>query len=704
MKIRNAIFLFFFLLLSLTGFAQENSIEKSNQDAVILCKALQKYHYSPRKLDDEFSAIVFDRFIKTIDPRRLYFTEADIKVLTVFKDKIDDELEGKSWSFLSQVSLLYKKRVEESEIIFSDILQKPMNFSVNETLFISDKDTAVFSKNELEKKIRWNKWMKFEVLWYAHSHYAAIKPDSISVADNIMATQKEIQERVLKIEKGLLNKIVHPVEGYDNKMISAFFYIITTIFDPHTTYMTQTEWESFQSELSTEVLSFGIELTESESGEVSVSKLIPGGAAWKSNELHKGDVLTGLRWEGKEFTDLSGFDKEEIEGIMMQTFSGKLEFTVRKLNGSVRKISLTKEKTDEEENIVKSFILKGAKKIGYISLPGFYTDWENTEGKGCANDVATEIIKLKEENIEGLILDIRYNGGGSLSEGLNLAGLFIDEGPLFISQFREGKPVLMKDANRGTVYDGPLIVMINGQSASASELLASTLQDYNRALIVGSTSFGKATGQRIIPLDTSSEALSTSLSGENISAGVLKVTILKLYRITGKSAQLKGVQPDVSITEINEEDYKESSYPFALPSDSVIKKVLYSPLKPLPISDLTEKSKVRQAGNPEIQQLNKLNKNKPLSWRNSKEGIPLSASLFRREYLEKYEWNKHIEKAERKYSGLYKVENHQYDKNLLNLDPYRKALSDQVKENLAKDIYIEESFQIITDLINLPSH
>ena len=239
---------------------------------------------------------------------------------------------------------------------------------------------------------------------------------------------------------------------------------------------------------------------------------------------------------------------------------------------------------NDDEDKVKGFILRGAQTVGYISLPAFYEDWEDSRGvKGCANDVATEVIKLKKENISGLILDLRYNGGGSVQEAVELAGIFIDAGPVAQIKTRDAKVITLKDVNRGTVYDGPLLLLVNGSSASASEMVAGTLQDYNRALIVGSPTYGKATAQVVLPMDTAIDL--NTYNGKAQASSYIKMTIEKLYRITGNTAQRTGVQPDVTLPDPPDAlTQREADEKFALPAITIEANKYYKPLAPLPIA------------------------------------------------------------------------------------------------------------------------
>jgi carboxyl-terminal processing protease len=296
-----------------------------------------------------------------------------------------------------------------------------------------------------------------------------------------------------------------------------------------------------------------------------------------------------VRWEGKESIDVSDATAGELYHILSTEGADRLTLGVRKADGTLKEVNLQKARVagtpEEDDDKVQGFLLKGAKTIGYISLPAFYEDWENNKGvNGCANDVAKEIIKLKKENIGGLILDLRYNGGGSMNEAVQLSGLFIDAGPVGQVLSRDPKVYTLKDINRGTVWSGPLLVLVNGSSASASEMVAGTLQDYNRALIVGSPTYGKATAQVVLPMDTTVNL--EQLDRRTVASSYLKVTISKLYRVNGSTAQMTGVKPDVLLPEPpGAGTEREADERFVLPPTPIAANKYYLPLPALPVAD-----------------------------------------------------------------------------------------------------------------------
>ena len=405
---------------------------------------------------------------------------------------------------------------------------------------------------------------------------------------------------------------------------------------------------------------FGFSLSEGKES-VEITRLKPGSPAYKSGQIHEGDQILALQWEGNEEVDISDGSAEEVNAFISGEHEKSLTLTLKKSDGTIRKVTLQREKTDldDDNSRVRSVILKGDHRVGFISLPAFYTDWNGEEGgnNGCADDVAKEIIKLKKENIEGLILDLRYNGGGSMLEAIALAGIFIDAGPVGMTRDKEGKIYTMKDINRGSVYDGPLILLINGFTASASEMLAGTLQDYHRALVLGSPSFGKATAQIVLPLDTlfDEKHLERMKTADNF----LKITIDRLFRVNGSSAQQTGVIPDISLPDFSEiQSEREKTLPFSLQNVSIDPNKYYHPYPSISVDPLKAFSKsytdtsqffisfnkyldilIRaEAGKDQVLALNKMMEERKRISKNLKEG---EQSMLQSKMPYDIEWNQY---------------------------------------------------------------
>jgi carboxyl-terminal processing protease len=699
MKLRFLILLLFFLPIA-NAYTQQSDLTHS-KEAFLLTQLLKKHHINPRSFDEKLSTDVCKAFFEALDPEGVYFTAIDISNLEKYKNTLLDDLNGKSWKFLSAATELFKSRLIHSQQIYSSILDKPFIYSTSQTIELSFKqDTVTFAKDENALSTRWEKYLKYKCLLRLSTYYDLCPEGKKPTTNELMTKENDIRAKLKIIENRTIHKIIEHPGGYENYVATQLFNSLASCYDAHSAYLSKTEWQNLESDLSKEGYSFGLDLDENENGDIIVTRLVPGGPAWKTNEIHRGDILVQLQWEGKEVTDLTGASLAEVKQLFDLSNTGRLELTIKRDNGQIKTVYLLKEKIREDENIVKGFILNGEKKIGYISLPGFYSEWENTTGKGCANDVAKEIVKLQKENIEGLILDIRYNGGGSLLEGLNLAGIFIDEGPLFMLTAKDGKPFVMKDLNRGTVYDGPLVLMINGQSASASEVLASTLQDYNRALIVGSNSFGKATGQEVMPIDSTLKATSPEAMILKSPYGFASITIRKLYRITGKSAQIKGVQPDIHLVDVfSSLSYNESILPHALPFDTVSRKVVYNKLAPFPLEHLRGFNQKRLDANKNFKDISRLLGKKDSLSKNMK-NIPLTFEPIHKKISTFYSWWEELETASKFETKDFKVDNTNYDKEVMKVDHYAEETNVIIRKNIESDLYISETYQILKDLIN----
>ncbi len=684
-----------FLNSIVNSFAQLSTVQ---QKAIVVKRMVERNHYAPRAVNDSFSQAVFKMVLNSADPRRLLFTGADYQQLLGYSTKLDDELQGTAGNFFDQFSLLYKKALTRADSIVNKVLQKPFDFSTDEKLISSRrKDSFAFSTDLPALTSRWSRYLKFLIL---DEVYDAARSDSaklILFKTALTTIEPGIREKIKKAELKALKRILDYPAGYPAYTTELYLNAIATCFDPHTNYFSPQGKEQFQAELSTEAYFFGIVFNENEAGKILVDKLTPGGVAWKSGEINKGDELISLHWEGKETQDMTGASMEEAFEVMDQSIHNKLLFRFRKADGTTSMVFLRKEKSSNEENIVKSFVLKGEKKIGYILLPGFYTEWENEKGSSCANDVAKEIVKLKRENVEGLILDVRYNGGGSIGEALDMIGIFIEEGPLSAEKSKDGKLVTLKDPNRGTIYDGPMVLMVNGQSASASEMLAASLQDYNRAVIVGSNTYGKATMQELFPMDTIS---SRQITG-NEKGDIIKITTGKLYRVNGRTAQLVGVKPDVLIPDAFDGlEMGERFEKYPLIADTVKRNNYYRPLPYLPVTELANRSAGRILANADFQIIKKIIGEQQKQMQATTRTIPLKAELFEK-WVQQQELDLDAMKGEGAPTNKFTAENHAQDKQLMTNDQYAKEMNATWLNNLADDIYIQEVFLVLTDLINL---
>jgi len=572
-----------------------------------------------------------------------------------------------------------------------------MDFSKRDSIIFQKEYEADFALDVKELKKRWIKKLKFMTLNMLFTPVNDEDPLKME-AGLLLLKEPEIRKKLGIREKRINQRILDYPSGSNAYITELFLNTIANRYDPHTLYFSPQRKESFIASLSREAMSFGISFTENKNGEAIIGNLVPGGPAWKSNQLNPGDFPIRIQWPKGEGIDLSWSSPEEVEQIVTRSGYNTMELSVRKANGLIVKVRLTKEVINVEENSITGYVLAGEKKVGYISMPDFYTGGEMQNVPGCSNDVAREIIKLQKEGIEGLILDLRYNGGGSLQEALGLMGIFIDQGPLFMATEKGQKPHVFKDLNRGVVYSGPLIVMVNGFSASASELVTAGLRDYNRALVVGSTTFGKAIAQVTLPLDTNI-IFSKEMMGKKSSAYV-NVTIEQIYRINGSSHQKTGIQPDIVLPELYDDpDLREASEPYSISTDNIDKKVLYLAMPELPVSDLAEKSLARTGT---LQVFNKI-KYLSDSLQNTKksEALILTLDSFRQFKVRINELEKRINTLNKTFSAPFTAGSTMYDASVLSNDSHRKELTDIAIGELQTDIYVSEVYSIMKDFISL---
>ncbi|MCW3084460.1 MAG: hypothetical protein JWP12_1826 [Bacteroidetes bacterium] len=698
------IFFFSFLITGSSFLTAQPEVDKTHaEQAFMTYKVLDKYHYKPQMMNDDLSQKINKEFIKALDPSGIYFTKADIAELKSWDSKIDDEIKNKSVHYLTAISDLYLKRLNRADSIITFITNKPFDFNEKDTIFFRSKQTETnYPANEKELVKRWTKYLKYQTLKYLYTPTDEDKDPFSEEIKNILVKEPEARKKTALRNKRIIKRITEHAGGYSDYMASQYVNKLISVYDPHSSFFSATEKQNFEAMLSTNELTFGFYFDENENGEIEITYLTPGGSAWKSNQLHKSDVVLKIKPEHGKEIDLTSLSADEAMDEMAAFSDNQAEFTVRKSNGEIKDVVLIKSKVRSEENTVKSYILNGDKKLGYISLPSFYTEFENKTPLGCANDVAKEIEKLQEENVEGLVLDLRYNGGGSVEEAIGLSGLFIDEGPLCIYKSRNEKPYLLKDFNRGTAYSGPLVILVNGLSASASEIFAASLQDYNRAVIVGSSTYGKATGQVIIPLDTTytlPEIMAGALGGKTSKLGYIKITTEGFYRVTNATHQKRGVSPDVNLLEpYFYEEYKEASNEFALSNDSISKKVMYTPLPALPVAALKQKSESRLQNNPNYVRLKKINDS--LSQQATvEEKYILNPQFFKKNEKVTQQLLDDMEKNLYDSTTTFTVTNNAYDQKLNNFDESGKEINERSLKTIREDIYIEEVYFVLKDLI-----
>ncbi len=550
-------------------------------------RLLESEHYSPKVIDDKFSKEVFDAYLKTLDPEKNILLQTDIDSLKVFATTIDDEIHGATIQFEPAANSMYERRAIEVKKIFESIIQNPFDFTADDSLKM-DFDNMGYPKNEAERIQRWNLSIKYKVLdrfvtlIEDRTKHAAAKAiaDTSKIKDTVKDNFVIKSDAALEIEaratvkKSYVKRFSLLEKSFDKeKRFESFLNTITGLMDPHTDYFAPVEKRSFTEQMSGTFYGIGAQLTQDDNG-VKIASIQPGGAAWKSGQLVVNDVIVKIAQGAEEPVDVSGYETTDAVKLIRGDLGTEVRLTVRKPDGTTKIVSLIREKIVLDEGFARSAIIQnGNEKYGYILLPDFYADFEREDGARCSKDIAKEVEKLKAEKVKGIIIDIRYNGGGSLYEVVQMAGLFIDKGPIVQIRSKEGKSQVLSDETPGILYDGPLVVMVNEFSASASEIFAGAIQDYKRGLIVGSTSsYGKGTVQRNVSFGKPLDAM-----GIQTEYGAVKLTFQKFYRVTGSSTQRKGVVPDVVFPDDYEFlKYREKDNPSALPWDEM-ERAKYTP-------------------------------------------------------------------------------------------------------------------------------
>ena len=542
-------------LMSLSAMAQNN--EKACEIFSKINTVLQARHYNPKPIDDSLSVYVFETIMEQLDDNRVLFLQEDHDFLAKHKYRIDDYLLNKDCSFFSDFLAVYKKGLERNSTFIKEIEKIPLTYATKDTIFYSRRAFPYHNRPE-----RLKNFLRKKINYDIYEDIAKQSKNKDSLKQHLNELGKPSKTKVIDAYLCRVNSQLNPAEGFDNSMYNRFFSVFCSYFDPHSTYFNYNEKQSFVSSISTENYSLGLYVSQNDSDEVVVEEVVPGGPAYKT-KIVKGDQIIKFATNSTEYV-VSCSSMETVNTIFSSDNYKQVDLTLRKKDGTVYSISLEKTIMKADDHTVYSYLLDGENKIGYIKIPSFYTAFDSG-GNGCSDDVAQEVMKLKESDIKGLIIDLQFNGGGSMEEVIRMAGMFINFGPLSIITDKSLAYNTIRDYNRGMLYSGPMVVLVNGFTASASEFFAGVMQDYNRAVIVGNTTVGKATMQAILPLE------------EKDPEDFVKVTIDKFYRVTGKSSQYTGIIPDVELPVFFEKMMpRECTMPTAIKNDSLDIRLRYS--------------------------------------------------------------------------------------------------------------------------------
>ncbi|MBR9914795.1 MAG: tail-specific protease [Algicola sp.] len=698
------------LLVLLLAFASCSFTTKKFQDPnkdklliQLITYVLEQGHFNPQDINDGFSEEVFNDYLEQLDPFKRYFYASDIKEFEAYKDQLDDQIKAYDITFFNITHDRLLKRIAESKNIYKEVLAKPYDFSIAEE-FSTDYDNLGYASSKKEMKERWRKQLKFSTI----ANFDDLLEDQKNakkqnLIDNdgsetikkslVNKTKKELEKDARDATKRSLDELYDFIDDRQRKdWFAVYINAIVEEFDPHTFYFAPEDKDRFDVAMSGNFEGIGARL-QKKMDAIIVNEIISGGPAWRQNQLEVGDQIIKVRQQNEdEPLNIVGMRLDDAIKFIKGPKGTKVTLTLKKVDGTIEDITITRDIVELEETYAKSStVIKDGKKFGVINLPKFYVDFEDYNKRNAASDIRLEIERLKAEGVVGLVLDLRNNGGGSLQTVVDMGGLFIEDGPIVqVKTSGEPKEVL-RDKDKSIVWDGPLVILVNELSASASEILAAAMQDYKRAIIIGSKqTYGKGTVQNVLDLNRMVR------SNSNGDMGALKFTTQKFYRINGGSTQLEGVKSDVVVPDrysyinIGEKDQENP-----LGWDK-IDAVDYSLWGSYYDYDTTiEKSKKRMANN---EQLKLIDAN--AQWVKKirdREIYSLNYEAYKKALENNEEESKRFEKIS-DYKTNLTFESLPYELKLMDKDSILKEKRERWHVSLSKDVYIEEALNVLNDL------
>ena len=516
-----------------------------NKDRLLLeliSYVLERGHYNPRQIDDNFSKNVFNSYIKGLDNQRRFFLQSDIDNFTKYRYRIDDLIKNSDISFFDLTIEKLFQRTNQVNSFYSELLEKPFDFSKEEFINL-DFDNLPYSRTLNDLKKRWRMRFKLSALqiYYDKKQEENDKKgkDSMYQIKSDLALEREARESVIE-NVDIFFENVSQLERKD--WFTVFVNSIALEFDPHTSYYAPQEKDRFDTRISGKFEGIGARL-QRKNEQVHIIEIIPGGPVWRDNLLKVGEIILKVAQKDEEPIEIGNMRLDDAVNLIKGPKGTKVYLTVKKVDGIVEEVEIIRDVVELEESYAKSsLIIKDSNKYGLIELPQFYIDFDDYSNRNAAIDVKKEINQLKEKDVQGIIIDLRNNGGGSLKTVVDITGYFIKDGPVVQVKSTGGRKEILRDNDSSIIWEGPLVILVNEFSASASEILAAALQDYKRAIVLGSKqTFGKGTVQNMVDLN---RIISGSTYGD---LGAVKLTTDKFYRINGGSTQLEGVKSDVVI-------------------------------------------------------------------------------------------------------------------------------------------------------------
>lgn len=556
-----------------------------------LNQRIQEYHFRPKSLNDSLSKDVFNLFLVRLDEDKRFFHQSDISQFQKDVYHLDDAIAAGNGDFIEKYSLILEERIRASKNYIATLKDEVFDYSGSDTLYFKPDVTSEYFEDDISFKKYWNKRIRYSIL-----DHMIEQDSSLSYLErNFKMLEAEIKPKIINNQLCLLDEFLHRNGGMDNFVKESFLNAFANYQDPNSFFYNDSDKSQFINSVSNNQLTFGIDTAKNKNGEIIISYITPGSAASLNGNFDENDVIKSLS-SPTQTLETFCVSNEDIVAFTSNEKNETIIFKIKKQNGSVHDIQLTKSEHKVEENSCTSFILENESNFAYLKIPSFYTDFDSPNGNGLTRDVVNQLQIIDKENVKGLILDLRFNGGGSMKEAASLAGIFINKGPLAILRYGNGDIFTIKDVFKGTLFNKPIIILIDNYSASASEFFAATMQDYNRAVIVGSPSHGKATAQIILPLS------------ETEDLGFCKLTIEKFYRVTGESHQSVGIIPDIILPSMYDGFMTSEAYsPFALTNDTITPSLRHNSYKKVPMATIQEKSNVRINANENFKAIKSMN-------------------------------------------------------------------------------------------------
>jgi carboxyl-terminal processing protease len=720
------------LSIGLWSFMPKTEVSDPEKDKTLielLTFVLEKGHYNPAVIDDAFSKQVYAEYIKSLDPSKRFLLQSDLNEFSKYETRIDDAIRNKDLTFFDLTYNRLIKRMNESKGYYKVILEKPFDYTVNEEIS-TEYDDIPYASDVDALKERWRKQLKLSSLSYL--------VDKQETQEEIVKNSGKTQQERLaeyktkmgsKFNAELEKKFIASLEKEKNeapktfeqletearestlKSLNDYFDLIKDLnrsdwfaiflnaiverFDPHTTYFPAEDKERFDISMSGKLEGIGARL-QKKNDYTEISELISGGPAWRGKELEAGDVVLKVAQGDAEPVDVVGMRLDDVVKKIKGPKGTEVRLTVKKTDGSIRVITIIRDEVEMEETYARSSVVeKNGMKYGIIYLPKFYIDFENKDSRDAAKDVAIEVERLKSANVQGIIIDVRDNGGGSLKTVVDIGGLFIEQGPIVQVRTSEGKKEVLYDRDKKVAWDGPLVIMTNSFSASASEILAAAMQDYKRAVIIGGKqTYGKGTVQNVIDLN---QFVRGNAYGD---LGALKTTTQKFYRINGGSTQLEGVASDVvmpnkfAYLKMGERDEKN-----VMPWDKIEPADYSLWSKQSNHDQAIANSKKRLENNPQLKLIDE--NAKWIDQRDKENSFSLELNKFKQDQKRIEEGSKKF-KAISDYSNSFKFQSLPYEQELMQKDEVLKEKRESWHESLSKDIYVEEAIRVLDDLQSVP--